>query len=254
LFAVQCESDCIYGLLKLREQEDDAQGDFLADGDTPGVTVSFISFSTEALIICLEDPTNENRQRLDIEIDRVVARRGERHNECLKAYFVSPAALAPYLIADIYVKYIASLAKDSTINVPEHYKRISKNKSSRLYRFIEFLNQKNGRIICDHEKIYIESIQTLTEDEKDAILATHTGNTSVYSFAAEVEYHAKFLTFLAKIKIPLIKKSFYESAVRADMTIEDADLRVFAPFYKEKSKIVTRHYELHKNPRTEDEK
>ena len=68
----------MYGLLKLREQEHEAEGDSPADGDTPGLTISFISFSCEILLDCLVTPTDENRLRLDSEIDRVVARKGQK--------------------------------------------------------------------------------------------------------------------------------------------------------------------------------
>jgi hypothetical protein len=51
LYAVPSESDYVYSLLKLREQEHDAESDSLADGDTPGVTISFIAFSS---MLCLD--------------------------------------------------------------------------------------------------------------------------------------------------------------------------------------------------------
>ena len=113
--------------------------------------------------------------------------------------------------------------------------------------FIELLNQGAGRVVCDHEKIYFENAETPTDYERAAILATHTGNTSIYSFAAEVEYHARYLTGLSKIKIPFFKKSIYDSAIRADMTIGDVERIRPASYYRENSKIVQRHYQLHKN-------
>ena len=99
--------------------------------------------------------------------------------------------------------------------------------------------------INEWEKICIKNIEKLTEYEALAILATHTGNTSLYSFAAEVEYHARFLTPLAKIKIPFFGRSIYDSAIRADMTIDDTEFEGPAPFYKADSKIVKRQYALH---------
>lgn len=247
LYAAPSESDFVYSLLKLREQEHDAECGSHADGDIPGVTISFVPFSCEVLLNCLAIPTDENRKKLDNEIDRVVARRGQRHDRCLKQYFINPQAEGAYLIADLYVTQIASFAKSAMLDVPERYSEIAKNKSARLPRFIESLNQAAGRVICNHKKIYFQNPENLTEYERVAVLATHTGNTSKYSFAAEIEYHAKFLTSLAKIKIPFFKKSPYESAIRADMTIGDAEHRRFAPYYRENSKITKRQYELHKN-------
>ena len=156
-------------------------------------------------------------------------------------------------MADIYVKTIASYAKSGQISVPDYYKEIvwqsisykNSEKFSRLPRFVETLNSTAGRIICDNENIYLQNHENPTEYEALAILATHTGNTSVYSFAAEVEYHARFLTPLSKIKIPLFGRSIYASAIRADMTVQDNEFGGPAPFYKDNSKIVKRQIFMH---------
>jgi hypothetical protein len=247
LYAVSSENDYVYSLLKLREQEHDAECGSLADGDDPGVTISFVPFSYEVLLECLEVPTDKNRKRLDSEIDRVVACRGQAHHEDLKRYFINPGSEGAYLVADQYVKYIASFSENGALDVPEYYRELSKNRKSRLPAFIEALNQAAVHIVCDHKKIYFRNAEDLTEEERMAILATHTGNTSRYSFAAEVEYHARFLTDLAKIKIPFFRKSFYDSAIRADMTIGDANHRRFASYYRENSRIVLRQYRSHKD-------
>ena len=47
LFAVAHENDHVYGLLKMREQEYDLERGIQADGDTPGVTVSFVAFDAD---------------------------------------------------------------------------------------------------------------------------------------------------------------------------------------------------------------
>lgn len=253
LYAVSGDTDDTYGLLKLREQEHDTEDGSPADGDTPGVTISFISFATEILLECLADPTDTNRTRLDGEINRVVARRGQCHHKDLKRYFVDPKAEAAYLVASVYVKHIASFAENGCLNVPEQYKEIVQKhisyknvaKWARLPEFMESLNQKAGYTVCDNEKIHIKNREELTAYEAAAILATHTGNTSIYSFAAEVEYHARFLTPLAKVKIPFFGKSIYASAIRADMTVGDTEFEGPAPFYRPESRIVKRHYALH---------
>jgi hypothetical protein len=254
LYAVPNEANHTYGLLKLREQEHDMQDGSPADGDTPGVTISFISFACEVLLACIADPSNENRRKLDGEINRVVARRGQHHHQALKRYFIDPKAEGSYLVAAVYVKYITSYAVDGQLHVPDHYKEIVRqsslrkksSKRARLPRFIEALNQAAGRVVCDNEKIYLENRDEPTEQEAAAILATHTGNTSVFSFAAEVEYHARFLTPLAKIKIPFFGKSIYGSAIRADMTVGDTEFEGPAPFYRSDAKIVKRQYALHR--------
>ena len=253
LYAVPSEDDYTYSLLKLREQEHDAEDGSPADGDTPGVTISFISFDYEVLTRCLSDPTDENRKKLNTEINRVVSYKGQHHHKALKRYFKNPQSEGSYLVADIYIKTIASFVEAGCLTVPEAYKEIvqqsiSYKDSSRLTRlphFIESLNEKAGNLVCDNEKIFIKNKSDLSEYERLAILATHTGNTSVYSFAAEVEYHARFLTLLAKIKIPFVGRSIYDSAIRADMTVGDTELQGTAPFYKSNSIIVKRQCMLH---------
>ena len=253
LYAVPDETDYTYGLLKLREQEHDTEEGSSADGDTPGVTISFISFACEVLLECITNPSNENRRKLDGEINRVVARRRQRHHKALKRYFRNPQSHGAYLVANIYTRHIALFAENGCLAVPEHYKEIvqqsisykKSNKLARLPRFIDALNLAAGRVVCDNENIYLENREEPTEYEVAAILATHTGNTSAFSFAAEVEYHARFLTPLAKIKIPFFGRSIYDSAIRADMTVGDTEFEGLAPFYKSDSKIVKRQYKLH---------
>ena len=254
LYAVPEGDGHVYSLLKLREQEHDGENGAPADGDTPGVTISFIAFTSERLLACLEDPSDENRKKLNAEINRVVAHRGQRHHEALKQYFKDPGAQGAYLVADIYVKTIASFADHGTLQVPDAYRKLARQqdqhkktgKSARLPRFVEELNQAAGRVVCDHENLYFENPEALTEHEALAILATHTGNTSVYSFGAEVEYHARFLTPMAKLKLPFLGRSVYDSAIRADMTVGDTEFQGPAPFYKSDSKIVKRQYALHR--------
>ena len=253
LYAVPNEEDYTYSLLKLREQEHDAEDGSPADGDTPGVTISFISFDCQILLGCLSNPADENRRKLNAEINRVVAYKGQHHHRVLKRYFKNPESQGAYLVADLYVKKIASYADGGLLKVPEFYKEIVQQsisyknsaKHARLPRFIETLNKAAGRIVCDNENIHLENQEAPTEHEALAILATHTGNTSLFSFAAEVEYHARFLTPLAKIKIPFFGRSIYDSAIRADMTVGDTEFEGPAPFHKDNSKIVKRQYALH---------
>ena len=206
------------------------------------------------LIVFILIYCDENRRKLNAEINRTVAYKGQRHHKALKKYFMEPGSKGAYLVADVYTKHIAAFAENGYLAVPDAYKAIlqksisykSSAKFARLPSFIEKLNQKAGRVICDGERIYIQNREEPSFCECMAILATHSGNTSVYSFAAEVEYHAGFLVSLAKIKVPFFGKSVYESAIRADMTVGDTEFEGPAPFYREDSKIVKRQYELHK--------
>ena len=235
LFAIPDHEDYVYGLLKMREQEHDLEQGMKADGDTPGVTISFISISTDILKSCLENPSAENRKKMGMEINRVVAYPKQSHHPALKAYFIRPQAEAPYLIAGTYVKHIASFSTAGTLNVPKAYKEIyQKRRASAKYArvpdFLEQNNQEPNNVVCDHEKIYIQNVKQLSQYEKLAILATHTGNVSYHSFAAEVRYHAMFLNKLMKIRLPM-SGSPYASAVRADMSIVDKEFQGPTPYY-----------------------
>lgn len=64
LFAVSGKNEYEYGLLKMREQENDLERGIQADGDTPGVTISFIAFDTDKIKACLENPSAENRKKM----------------------------------------------------------------------------------------------------------------------------------------------------------------------------------------------
>ena len=250
LFAVQSREDYVYGLLKMREQEHDLERGIQADGDTPGVTISFIAFDTGILRFCLENPSAENRRKLGMEINRVVAYTKQNHHPALKEYFIRPQADAPYLIAEMYVNHIASFSTAGTLSVPKAYKEIYLKKltSPKYARVPDFLKQNNreaGRIVCDHEKIYIQNVKQLSRHEKFAILATHTGNVSYHSFAAEIRYHAMFLTKLMKIRLPLVE-SPYASAVRADMSIGDKEFQGPTPYYDLSGKLVSEQAKYHK--------
>ena len=242
LYAIE-DGGWVYSLVKLREQEHDKEQGRIGDGDTPGVTVSFISFQTEILTQCLEAPTFEKRQALNREINRVVSFRGQHHNPMLKAYFEKTESMGAYLIAEEYVRKIASLAENGRVPTPDAYQKAKKG--SRLPTFIEQNNAAAGYTVCDHRFIFIRDAGHLNPFEKLAILAAYTADVSFPSFAAEVQYHACFLTAPARIPVPFLGHSIYDSAIRADMTIDDCELEGPAPFHNLNSRWVRRQVECH---------
>lgn len=249
LYAVPGAGDVVYSLFKMREQEFDAAMGREADGDTPGVTVSFIAFQTDILETCLLDASPANRKKLGQEINRVVAYRKQAHHPDLKAYFLRPEAEASYLIAQLYTRFIAGLAVDGVLDVPIAYreqytKRDTSKHAARLPDFIDSNNQEAGYTICDHEKLYLHDPDHLTRQEQFAILATHTANTSFHSFAAEVRFHAMFLFSLAKVQIPLLGCP-YESAIRADMLIDDKEFEGPAPYHDPNSYMMQEQRKYH---------
>ena len=235
LYAVPGAGAPTYSLLKMREQEHDQADATPADGDTPGVTISFIAFSCEVLLDCLAAPVDENRTRLDGEIHRVVAAKGQSHHKDLKQYFIAPTSEGARLIADLYVKRMASFAKDGKLDTPECYRAMVGKRGERLPRFIASVNQAAKYTVCDNETIYIQNQEALSAYERAVILATHTGNVSEASFSAEVNFHARFLHPLAKIKLPLLGRSAYESAIRADMSVGDKEPAVLTWLWQRKS-------------------
>ena len=249
LYSVSGESGEVYSLFKMREQEFDAAQGRCADGDTPGVTVSFIAFQTMILEKCLLDGSQENRKALGREINRVVAYRKQTHHPDLKAYFLRPEAEGAYLMGELYTRFIASLAVDGVVDVPISYRELypKRHTSKRAARLPDFLDSNNvaaGHMVCDHEKIYLEDPKAPTQWEKLAILATYTADTSFHAFAAEVRFHAMFLFPLAKIHLPLAG-SPYASAIRADMTIADKELEGPEPYHNPNSHMMKEQMQFH---------
>lgn len=248
LYGVPDACGYVYSLFKMREQEHDAEEGRIADGDTPGVTVSFIAFQTDILEKCLEDPSPANRKALNQEINRVVAKRGQRHHKALKAYFLRPQAQGSYLIAQQYVFFLAGLSVNGQLPVPNYYAahcRDASRKERRLPRFLEANNEAAGYPVCDHKTIRIRDPKHLTPYEKNALLATHTADTSFHAFAAEVRYHACFLTPIARIPVPFLHWCVYDSAIRADMTVEESEIEGPAPFHNPNSRWIRLQEKYH---------
>lgn len=246
LYAVPGGDGFVYSLFKMREQEHNAENGEIADGDTPGVTVCFIALETGALTACLSDPSPANRKALNREINRVVAARGQRHSQALKAYFARTQAEGAYLIAQWYVRFLAGLAVNGTLPVPLAYGELyRKNRTGRLPRFLDENNAAAGYPVCDHETIFLRDSKNLSRWEALALLATHTADVSFPAFAAEVQYHARFLVWCAKLPIPFLGRSVYDSAIRADMTIGETELEGPAPFHNLNSKWVRRQVQCH---------
>lgn len=246
LYCIPDGAQFSYSLFKMREQEFNAQRGEVADGDTPGVTVCFIAFDIAALLRCMKAPSRENQDLLNHEINRTVAALRQRHHPALKAYFRRPQAQAPYLIAEMYVRFIAGLHPEGSLPVPVGYAEIYRKKpGSRLPRFLEENNARAGRTVCDHQTIFLENTAQPTRFEALAILATHTADTSFHCFAAEVCYHACYLFPLARLPIPFLGRSVYDSAIRADLTIAESELEGPAPFHNPRSRWVRRQRRLH---------
>lgn len=233
----------VYGLVKMREQEFDARQGRLADGDTPGITVSFVSLNLEPLENCLREPSGAQIASLVRELDRVTSCREARHDPRLKAYFVRPQAQAPYLIAELYVGRMVSFGTGSVLALTENSRR-QLTRNGRLRRFLTEINSRAGRKIWDGDTLRFSDVHCLTPEEKQAVLAVHTGNFSCHSFAAEVRFHAWFLFPLARLTLPGLNRSLYMSAIRADMSL-NRGYQGPMPYYRAGSRWVKTQKRAH---------
>ena len=87
----------------------------------------------------------------------------------------------------------------------------------------------------DNTPIMLQSLKENAErvlPHADIQALQYAENTSVYSFAAGAACHAGFLTPLAKIKIPFFGWPIYDSVIRTDMSVGDAEFQGSAPFYR----------------------
>lgn len=252
IYAVEKSKGYVCSLFKLREQEYDMYAGEKADYDSPGVTVSFIAYDAETLFRCLDTPVSENKTAMSDEINRVVAHSGQKHHPDLKRYFCRTKSKAAYLIAELYIKHIVSFTYKGFIIVPQRYEEIHSaglllpkgDNKKRIPDFIDKNNADAGRVVCDHDRIYIKDPSQPDYYEKLAILATHTADTSFNCFACEVQYHALFLSRLLKVRIPFMG-SIYESAIRADLSIDDSEFEGNAPYHRPDSSLVKKQSDVH---------
>ena len=158
LYAVPSGDGYVYGVFTIADQ----------DALNPGVVISFV-------------PLDETRMQLTGEASNII-----------KAYFRRPQAQGGYLIARIYVDNIIAAGQSRHIALPRYFETLYRqNKGRRISRFVEINNEDAVHTVCDQETIYIRDLENISDFEKLAILATHTGCTSFHSFAAGVRYFAR---------------------------------------------------------------
>ena len=154
LYAVPNGDGYVYGVFTMADQ----------DSLEPGVVVSFASI----------DPKTMQTNCLS--------------HKAIKAYFRRSQAQGAYLIALIYVAYVA---QERHIQLPCYYGMYRRGERYRISRFVEINNEDAVHTVCDQETVYIRDLEKVSDFEKLAILATHTGCTSFHGFAAAVQYHAR---------------------------------------------------------------
>lgn len=237
----------VYSLLKMREQEHDYIPGF-SDKDDPSVTVSFIEFPI-AILKDLADDETRTVETMDRFVDifrHVTEFLHQVHNPALQAYFSNPTARGAYLIAEAYIRKLISFSDHGVIPFPD----LMRDAPERITAGLAALNEAAGRTICDwHDRcLRIADPENPTLEEKQAILAAHTGNLSLNSFAAEVKFHADALIQWEK-NIPVVgTKMWYNSAIRADMQLErDSWFRgtFFSPYHHPHSELIREQERIH---------
>ena len=236
IYAVCDGMDVSYSLVNLREIENDD-----VDTDTPGVTVSFISFDKAVLQDCLTSPTIANKYSLFVALAKVIGPEVVQHDDVLAEYFAETAFSGAYLIAEKFVYIIAETAINNEIIVPENCMSIfatladieirlldptldeeARNYWDALYMqynripwALVLINLEAESVIFNEDKgiLSVTDITSLSLLEKQAILCCYSANVTFNSFAAEVEYHADMAI---NVEWP---EFVYSSAIRADMAV-----------------------------------
>lgn len=246
LYAVHPDAP-VFSLLKMREQEHDYIPGF-SDRDDPSVTVSFIEFPP-AILTELADAENRTPELLRRFVDifrHVTEFLRQNHCPALQEYFSDPASRGAYLIAECYIRKLISYSENGILPFPD----LMRDVPERIVDGLNALNDAAGRRICDWQdrclRIALPADPTL--EEKQAILAVHTGNLSLNSFAAEVKFHADALVQWER-HIPVVgTKMWYNSAIRADMQLErDSWIRgtFFSPYHHPHSELIREQERLH---------
>lgn len=265
IYGIETDYGCEYGLLKMREQENDG-----LDGDNPGVTISFVDFDYGILVDLLAFNSAYNSYNLYLNIDYITYSEDATHHSVITDYFSQTKSEAPYLIAEEYINFIVeNSCVDGVIQAPNSYLTVlnniefydsvimnpfssndeifsaamMKNDALRVPTAISQYNINAGYTIYDTSTntIHIADVNNLTEYEKYIILATHTNNVTFNSFAAEVEFHADAVNYPEAI-IP----SYYLRALRADMAVgEEYESGFYDDYYDLDSDIVRAQAEAH---------
>lgn len=263
-----------YGLYKMREQEADyvdanGDGNTDADGDAPGVTISFIGLNTSVLITCFNNPSVANRYSLLQALKLVTGPDISEHDPIISNYFADTTSDGPYLIAEKYISFLMSTTSTNVLNAPnamtdifasiaeinEYLQMVGLDAASRVALIqqkadlervpnaLVAINEAAGRMIYNssNNTINIQNRNALTLYEKQAILACFTADISFNMFAAEAEYHADVTaSWVSDID------EVYKRAVRADMAIgEEYESGISDQYYDPNSALVQAQINAH---------
>ena len=225
-----------------------------ADGDTAGVTISFIGFDVSKLTNCFNSNTDANRYALYQALTKVTGPDSYDPDDIIGEYFANTSSDGAYLIAEKAVNFFANGFSGNVITAPNNLELMfqeldevnelwddpslddetrqilsfQKEWLQRVPDALEAINNAAGRTIFDFNvhTITVQNKSNLTIHEKHAILASFTGNVTFNSFAAEVEFHADALDDWKSV----IDK-WKNSSIRADMSTGETYMRGFYEDY-----------------------
>ncbi|MBR3750430.1 MAG: RICIN domain-containing protein [Clostridia bacterium] len=255
VYCVDVDDSSVYGLYKMREEENDHdyEAEHTFDGDAAGVSVSFISFDTTSMTNYLDAPSTQSQALLENTI-RICCEpsRGGVHNTQLREYFIDAQNDGSYLIAENYIDFIAKLhSTTNSIEATSEYNKILEaiddindiifdvesediqvalqarlDSLIRVPNALVEINENAGYDVFENNRIVFNNVTNLTYYEQCAILAMHTGCVNYFSFAAEVKVHALFLDLTNLPEGTFLGDAFesYEHALIADVALgEETD-------------------------------
>ncbi len=193
-----------------------------------GVQIPFVSLNEDTLVNAISSNLNSDIYSLYLDIRRVKLDSGVSFDSALQQYFGDSRSDGPYLVAEEYVKMVASTCSNGYISAPINYITYLSGNETRLSTAIAEMNENSGTTVYDTEmnRILIDDSANLSYYEKCVILATYTGDVTFNSFAAEVVFHSLALKgVLGNID------SMYDSALRADMQTNERYLSGFLGGY-----------------------
>ena len=176
----------------------------------------------------------------------VTERFTRKHDPRLQQYFSNPANRGSYLIGQTYLQKLLSLFPNGCIPFPDRHRMAS----ARLLQGLAELNCRSGRTIVDFQRrgIFLADPLHPTQEELQAVLAFHTGNLSLNSFAAEIKFHADALVKW-EARIPYVgKRIWYRAAIRADMQFGPENRlysMLLCPYYHPGSRLLREQEALH---------
>ena len=173
LFCVSTDDITHFGLCKLR-CSNDSRG--------PSFALPFYNFDLDNFITLYE---SEKFEDIDKKLDWYTSQKLVKKSDLLLNYFSNASNQGFYILADAYIQEIV---KEESIT-----DRIN------IYELNVYQKNVFDSLSSEEEKesmcFFISDPQNLTNLEKDKILLLRSGNPNIYSFAAEINYHAQMAIF-----------------------------------------------------------